>query len=526
MTCFDCTKEQMMNAAEAFEKRLQKESFEATLFYYAGHGIRINGVNYVVPVGTEGLTQATAEFECIKVNKVMDILNQAEGSTNVLILDACLNNPFDEQGMWRDMGGRLPEWAHTLPPSGTFAAYATEPGKRSSDGSGNNGLYTSKLIKYLKVPNLSLEQVFKFTRQEVMEESEEKQVPWESNRTVGNFYFNQKILDNDGDGIPNNRDACPNESGIRAYNGCPPTAAEAPTPTDSDGDGVPNKYDQCPDEVGLLEYDGCLPPVEKGNAAVIDATAESKASASSKKRDLPREFTEQIDGLRFTMKLVEGGSFTMGCADTQGGGCPSSERPSHQVTVSDFYMAETEVTQDLYQAVTGSRPSSTRRKRCGHCPVEMVEWQDAQKFVKKLNKKSDRRYRLPTEAEWEFAARGGAEAQGAKYAGSNVLSEVAWSQYNSGDQPHPVKRKKANELGLYDMTGNVWEWCEDDWHASYNGAPSDGSAWVESPRASYRVSRGGSWDRDAKDSRIQNRTPNNPTYKSSDIGFRIVVDAP
>jgi len=223
----------------------------------------------------------------------------------------------------------------------------------------------------------------------------------------------------------------------------------------------------------------------------------------------------------YNMVRVRGGTFTMGCTSEQGSDCYDREKPAHQVTVSDFYIGKYEVTQKEWREVMGSNPSYF--KNCDECPVETVSWDDIQSFLSKLNAKTGRTYRLPTEAEWEYAARGGSASRGYKYAGSNSLDEVAWYTSNSGSKTHPVGQKKANELGLYDMSGNVWEWCADDWHSNYSGAPSTGRAWIDSPRASYRVFRGGSWIDIALFCRVSYRFDSTPSYRGGNLGFRLAL---
>jgi formylglycine-generating enzyme required for sulfatase activity len=185
------------------------------------------------------------------------------------------------------------------------------------------------------------------------------------------------------------------------------------------------------------------------------------------------------------MVFVPGGRFTIGCKNsTRDGECYDDEKPPHEVMVQDFYIGKYEVTQAEWQQVMGSNPSSF--KDCDNCPVETVTWNDVQEFIKKLNARTGKMYRLPTDAEWEYAARGGSSSQGYLYSGSNTLADVGWYNGNSGKKTKPVGTLKANELGIYDMSGNVWEWMEDDWHSSYTDAPTDGRAWVDSSRAACR----------------------------------------
>ena len=227
--------------------------------------------------------------------------------------------------------------------------------------------------------------------------------------------------------------------------------------------------------------------------------------------------TFTVSGVTFKMIYVYGGTFTMGCTSEQVGDCMSVENPAHSVTLSDFYMGETEVTQALWQAVMGINPSYFKGD---NRPVESVSWNDCQKFIQKLNQLTGRTFRLPTEAEWEYAARGGKYYSGYKYSGSNEVGYVAWYEVNSGSQTHDVKTKQPNALGLYDMSGNVWEWCSDRYGSYNSGAQTD----PQGPSSgSYRVLRGGSWYDHARNCRVSDRYGNYPGGRSSDIGFRLSI---
>ncbi|MEM7656339.1 MAG: formylglycine-generating enzyme family protein [Bacteroidota bacterium] len=221
-------------------------------------------------------------------------------------------------------------------------------------------------------------------------------------------------------------------------------------------------------------------------------------------------------GLPIPMVRILAGSFMMGSKDEE---AYEDEQPVHRVEVSSFSLGQYPVTQALWQAVMGENPSGFEGAERS---VETVSWDDCQRFLKELNAQTDGNYRLPTEAEWEYAARGGAISEGYRYAGSDELEEVGWYIRNSGEETHPVGQLLPNELGLYDLSGNVYEWCEDDWHDTYDGAPLDGSAWVDQPqRASLRVLRGGNWIFTARYCRVSNRYLYSPGYRYGIIGLRL-----
>ncbi|TAF63440.1 MAG: formylglycine-generating enzyme family protein, partial [Cytophagales bacterium] len=231
-----------------------------------------------------------------------------------------------------------------------------------------------------------------------------------------------------------------------------------------------------------------------------------------------------INGVSFKMIKVKGGSFQMGSNDY------NDEKPLHTVTLTDYYIAETEVTQALWRAVMGTNPSEN--KNCDECPVENVSWNDiVNGFFPKLEQLTGKKYRLPTEAEWEYAARGGQKSKGYTYAGSNDLNQVAWysenysqGKYGSTGTTHPVKTKAPNELGLYDMSGNVWEWCQDGYDSKfYSSAEATKTNPVNNNTAGVRVLRGGSWYALATNCRVANRRINTPDDRASYIGLRLLV---
>jgi formylglycine-generating enzyme required for sulfatase activity len=213
------------------------------------------------------------------------------------------------------------------------------------------------------------------------------------------------------------------------------------------------------------------------------------------------------------MVFVEGGRFMMGSNSGD-----DVEKPVHEVELSSYYLGKYEVTQAQWKAVMGNNPSYF--KDCDQCPVEQVSWNDVQEFIGKLNQKTGKKYRLPTEAEWEFAARDGVKSKGYLYSGGNDAGTVAWYTDNSGSKTHSVGSKQANELGIFDMSGNVWEWCS-GWYGGYSGT------FQRNPQGAFsglsRVLRGGGWNNRASHCRVTARSGHYPDGRSNCIGFRLVL---
>ena len=278
-----------------------------------------------------------------------------------------------------------------------------------------------------------------------------------------------------------------------------------------------------------------------------------------------------VNGVSFKMVKVQGGTFTMGSTSEQGSDASDYEKPTHRVTLSNYYIGETEVTQQLWKAVMGNNPSDfgpkeTNVAKCSYDsfvadakqlnakkpgtvriptrqewdaamvttegslkrPVENVSWDDCQEFIRRLNQLTGRNFRLPTEAEWEFAARGGVKSRGYRYSGSNNIGTVAWydeiARYKSESSPdygtHNVKPKQPNELGLYDMSGNVKEWCS-DWFGDYSSVAQTNPKGASS--GSHRVSRGGSWFLNAWRCRVSYRDYCSPSHRGFDLGLRLAL---
>ena len=248
-------------------------------------------------------------------------------------------------------------------------------------------------------------------------------------------------------------------------------------------------------------------PAAKPKAKTKPAPRRNSTSHSGSTVSLSAELNKLINN----MVYVSGGTFIMGGDES------SDQTPTHSVTLSSYYICKYEVTQALWRAVMGSNPSKFKGD---NLPVEQVSWNDCQTFINRLNSYTGRDFRLPTEAEWEFAARGGNYSRHYKYSGSNYISDVAWYSDNSGNRTHPVGTKQANELGLYDMSGNVWEWCG-DWYGSYSSYSQNDPTGPNS--GSCRVLRGGGWDGSVRGCRSSSRRSDAPGGSGYYLGLRLVL---
>ena len=253
-----------------------------------------------------------------------------------------------------------------------------------------------------------------------------------------------------------------------------------------------------------------------GTLASNTASSSNGYASSSSVSSVGNEISIPVkNGITIDMVKVEAGTFMMG-ATSEMQNPYDEEKPVHQVTLTnDYYMGKYEVTQALWKAVMGSNPSEFKGD---NLPVENVSWDDCQEFISKLNSMTGRKFRLPTEAEWEYAARGGKNSRDYQYSGSSTISDVAWYYVNSGNKTHPVGTKQANELGIYDMTGNVWEWCQDR-YGSYVSSPQTNPIGANS--GSYRVFRGCSWI--SVGDCLSYRSNDTPGHHFNILGLRLVL---
>ena len=430
---------QMESAAVKLRNQLGANSNSYGFFFYAGHGVQWQGENYLIPVDANIPDSDFLRQRAVSVQAILDMLNKTKNALNIIVLDACRDFP----AVWSRSADRGLAVVH--PPADSIIMYATGAGRTASDGTGRNGLFTSNLLTHLKTPGIEVNDLFRRTMSDVARASNNEQRP-----------------------------ALYTDFAETAYLGSRPVASAPVQPTPAPAQPRPAPKPA---------------PAPAPTPAPVQAAAPPQNPVSG------------------NMVRINGGTFQMGSNNGY-----RDEEPVHTVTVSSFYMGKYEVTQKEYREVMGTNPSNFKGD---NLPVEQVSWYDA---VEYCNKRSQREgltpaytidksrkdpnntstydtvkwvvtwnknangYRLPTEAEWEYAAKGGNGSPGNyTYAGSNNADEVAWY---IGSKTQNVGTKKPNGLGLYDMSGNVWEWCW-DWYGSYSSAAQTDPAGASS--GSHRV---------------------------------------
>ncbi|HIJ83006.1 MAG: hypothetical protein HW380_336 [Magnetococcales bacterium] len=489
---------------------------DASLFYFAGHGLQIKSQNYLMPIDAAAKSEASIGYEGINVNFVLDELENAHSNVNMVLLDACRNNAFS--GKFR--GGKTRGLAvPDSTPKGTVLVYATDPGNVAADGEGRNGLFTEGLLSGFRSGDLSLDGVLATASLYVEEKSNKQQTPYVNGpqTVMKRFKFQAGGTTQAGSplattSIANTGAPADRESIFwQSTQGDPELCKEYLRKWPKGVYVLPAK--RCVDKV-KLDLLAAKNEVEKKKLEKAD-TQQLQSELTPNPETFRSSKAKPVYGMEFVK--VAGGSFPMGCGSWQSD-CQEDENPVHEVRVDGFEIGKHEVTQGVWKEVMESNPSHFAS--CGkNCPVEQTSWEDTQDFIAKLNGLKDGcTYRLPTEAEWEYACRSGGKEE--KNCGEGEMDQVAWNNENSSKEIHPVAQKQANGLGLFDMSGNVWEWVS-DWYGEdfYARSSKDNPQGPEG--GTGRVNRGGSWDDKPTYIRSSNRDRNDPGVRNRFLGFRL-----
>ena len=492
----DADQKQMKRAIADFGSALTAAGPDAAgLFFYAGHGVQIAGENYLIPLKAEIRKEADAELEAVPANWVLKQMEFAGNRINIIILDACRNNPLP-----RSMRGASRGLARMDAPKGSFIAYSTAPGETAADGEGKNSPYTEALAKAMLVPGVAIEETFRNARVDVLNRTGDQQVPWDSSSLTGAFYFQA--------------------GSAAAASGTSAPAAPAPATTPA------------------APVAKALPSGVKPGDAIKDCP------------NCP------------DLVALPAGAFLMGAADDEVGAA-DAEYPQTQISVPPFALGKFEVTRGEFAAFI----DASHYKPSGRCwglassgkfdfidgndwrdpgfdqsdrdPVVCVSADDAMAYAKWLSRVSGKTYRLPSEAEWEYAARGGTTAatpwgddEADVCANSNIADEAAARHFQGWksvacDDGHvftaPVGSFAANPFGLFDMLGNVKEWVADCWNEDLEGIEPSAKA-RRSGNCDMRAVRGSAWDGLPTDNRSAFREGNNRPTAYFNYGFRVARD--
>lgn len=543
------------------------------LFYYAGHGIQVGGENYLVPVDANIPEEDEVSYSAVPVNLVLRKMATAGNTLNIVILDACRNNPFARS--WRGFrdNSNADGLAKIAPPTGTLVLYATEPGKVASDGAGRNGLFTESLLKQIKKPNLEYDQMVKALSADVWQKSNKQQLPWKEGNSLSDFYFakteikttptkteplkDESVTEKDKatvereawSYIKNSNDPQDFRDFLKEFpNGT--NAANAKIKLEQAvWDLVKDSKDKAKIQAYLNEFqNGANAPLARIKLRQLETVVSNPPTNTTASNTTATRGAVRKTSIGMELVYISPGEFMMGSSDAEidealfeakkssdkaERGWFANETPKHKVSIKDgFWMGKFEVTQADWQAVMGDNPS--KFPECGgNCPVENVSWDDIQVFLKRLNAKDTQfEYRLPTEAEWEYAARGGTttafsfgdslNSSQANFDGNYPYASTKGTYINKTVK---VGSYQPNNFGLYDMHGNVWEWVQDIYNSSYQNLPTDGSQNMSVGDSNLHVLRGGAWFFEGNNCRSAYRSRFPRAHRGISFGFRVAARA-
>ena len=525
MSGFNLNRRQMFDLLRQFRARLS-ETGGVGLFYFAGHGAQFRGKNYLLPLGAGIEFAHHLETDAVPAERILADMDTAGNEMNIFILDACRNNPFPRalsRGVPRGLAGMDPSGQAV----GTYIAYATGQGRVANDGSGRNSPFAESFLAALDRPGLEIDMLFRQVRRSVKRVTQGAQVPWSESSLTSGFYF----------------------SPPEAPGG--PLAGSAPAPSRYGTltlDIAPADAQVVLPDIGLMYRAGM--ELAPGEYRVVVRKAGYKEARVTLRIEGGRRTTRAIvlaksgpsvgevfrDALKSggkgpAMVVLPTGRFRMGSKNDERGR-DDDEGPVRTVTISrSIAMGRYEVTfaeYDRFARATGrDRPDGEGWWGRGNRPVIYVSQKDAQAYAAWLSNETGKRYRLPSESEWEYAARAGTST---RYSWGNEIGRNRANCDGCGSKwddkkTAPVGSFAANAFGLYDLHGNVWEWVEDCWHNNYEGAPSDGRAWTSGCDGGARaVVRGGSWYVIPQGVRSAYRNWNWPSYRYFLVGFRLVQD--
>jgi formylglycine-generating enzyme required for sulfatase activity len=487
-------KEELQRAFDAFKQKVRPGG--VALVFFSGYGLQTGRQTYVIPTNAQVWTENDIRRDGIGIETILSDLNSRGARVKVLILDASRRNPYERR--FRSAPAGL---SSIDAPTGTLIMSAAAPGKVINEAEGESSVFMGELVKEMRAPGLTAEEIFSRTRVGVSRITNGEQVPWVSSSLTDDFYFNR--LPPRGSASQQQPDRRPQQQAVPVPPPPPPAQQQAARPP-----APPAQQPAAPPPA--------QPPPVAANPPRTDAPARPGLKAGDAFRDC---------GDCPEMVVVPAGEFEMGSNDFE------FEKPIHRVRIEQsFAIGRREVSFDEWDQCVAAgacrhRPDDRGQGR-GTRPVIDVSWRDAKTYTAWLSQKTGRKYRLPSEAEWEYAARGGTKstfwwgaAVGNRYANCGECGN------NVGRQPMATGSFPPNPFGLYDTAGNAAEWVEDCWNDSYRNAPRDGSAWAIG-QCSLRVLRGGAFDSQSRYLRSASRFRYDADVRYVANGFRVVRELP
>jgi formylglycine-generating enzyme required for sulfatase activity len=496
-----------------------------------------NGRNYLVPVKSVIESDDHIRVRAVPVDDLLDELGNTDDQLRIVVLDACRNNPFAD----RKKGDGTMGLSRPTQRAGTLLAFATGDGKTAADGQEGNSPYAQALAQRLR-ERADVKEVFDRVAEEVYDKTRRSQRPMKVDDVLGKHYLaGRPPTPGSATQVasvvpePGNPTARPGQSGGLSLDDLEKeettrkewAAWQARMKADYDKtasfggsadlrvkawerflgnygqDNPLSREDEALRAQARQRQEGAQGEARRQAAVQVQppATQSAPVTATPTAGQAIKDCADCPE-----MVVIPAGSFQMGSNDGY-----ADEKPVHSVTLKSFALGKYEVTQGQWKAVMGSNPS--KFSSCGDtCSVEQVSWEDIQQYIQKLNTKSGQQYRLPSESEWEYAARAGSTGKWSFGSDEGQTGQNAWYSANSNSSTQKVGQKKPNAFGLYDMYGNVWEWVQDYYHDSYSGVPTDGSPWESGGEQKYRVLRGGGWIDGPAGLRSANRSKSTPGF--------------
>ncbi len=530
-------KRSLVKAVDSFSRKIRESPSCIALFYYSGHGLQHNGENYMIPLHSSIEPNADPDLEikneCFQINEVLSTMQRSGSQMNIIILDACRDDPMSPSS-GRGIGEKGLAVMSSVSDN-TFIIYSTSPGRVAEDGLGKNSVFTETLSEHMLDSGIYIEDVFKRTKNDVVRLTK-KQIPWSTSSLGVNFSFNNEKLTTSGNNAEKKNERTTTDVIITSFddynivlNGDTLGTITENNPSVNlnlaSGDfyfkAISKKFPEkiIADTLHISDQD-----LERGNSKFLrlsgkntnnqEAEVKNNSSVSNK------HLEDVLNKIKYSMVLIHGGEFKMG--DKMG---YNDAMPEHMVKLNSFYISKTEVTQEEWSAVMNGDNPSSFTVDCKYCPVENVSWDEANKFIRILDSITKENYSLPTEAEWEFAAIGSDTKSKFYFSGGNKLATFGWYRDNAKNETHQVGLKATNANGLYDMSGNVAEWCSDWYDENYYNKIQSGITDPKGPAEGiYKVVRGGGWDCNETFCKVNTRFKYVPSTKKSSVGFRLVKE--